>query len=139
MSWTSRNSCSQATHIVYSRKLRSRVTFWRWDRQNKENEWYLAEAVRTKICFAKKVLWNIRQNHRKTSLAESCLGCRPPTLVKEILMNNLFSVNGCKHLWTAAFDLGKHLTTLTIIFDSAENIWNFSLWSSMMLLGKVVF
>ena len=37
-------------------------------------------------------------------------------------MNKPFSVNGCKHLWTAASDLGKYLTTLTFMFDSVQNI-----------------
>ena len=36
-------------------------------------------------------------------------------------MNKCFSVNGYKHLRTAASDLFKYLTTLTIIFDSVEN------------------
>ena len=39
------------------------------------------------------------------------LGFRPAILVKKILINNRFSVNGCEYLWTAASDLGKYLTT----------------------------
>ena len=43
---------------------------------------------------------------------------------KKLLKNKCFSVNGCKHMRTAASDLGKYLTTLTIIFNSVQNIWN---------------
>ena len=52
------------------------------------------------------------------------LCCKPATLVKKILMNKRFSVDGWKHLWTTASDLHNYVTTLTIIFDSVENIWN---------------
>ena len=49
-------------------------------------------------------------------------GCRPATLEKKILMKKCFSVNGCEHLRTTASDLGKYLTTLTMIFDSVGNL-----------------
>ena len=73
--------------------------------------------------FCKKEFGIIRQTHWKASLMETFLGSRSATLVKKkILMNKPFSVNGCKHLWTAASDLGKNLTTLTFMFDSVQNI-----------------
>ena len=82
-----------------------------------------------------KVFWNIRHIHRKKCQAEFfSLRCRPLTLVKKVLMNKHFSVNDCKHLWTSASYLGKYLTTLIIIFDSVENIWNFGLWSNMTIV-----
>ena len=37
-------------------------------------------------------------------------------------MNKHFSGNGCKQLWMAASDLGKYLTTFTIIINFGENI-----------------
>ena len=59
----------------------------------------------------------------KTSQVEFfSLGCRLATLVKKILMYKRFSVNGYKHLRTAASDLGMYRRTLTIKFDSVENI-----------------
>ena len=81
--------------------------------------------------FRKIMFGNIRKINRKTSLANYFLGCRPATLVEKILMNKCFSANGCKHLWMAASDLGKYPKTLTIMFDSVENIWNLPLWSNM--------
>ena len=87
-----------------------------------KNEWYLTEVVTTQTCFAKKcseILGKLTGKHLWGSLF---LDCRPATLVKKILMNKPFSVNRCKHLRTAASDLGKYLTNLTIIFDFVENI-----------------
>ena len=37
-------------------------------------------------------------------------------------MNKQFSVNSFKHRWMATSDLGMYLATLTMIFDSVENI-----------------
>ena len=51
-------------------------------------------------------------------------------------MNRRFPVNGCKHLWTAAPDLGKYLATLAIIFDSVEDIGNFGVWSNLKIVVR---
>ena len=106
-------------------------------------KWYLAKAITTKTCFPKKVFWNIRQTHWKTSLPSLFLGCRPATLLKKILMNKRFSVNGCKHLWTAGCDI--------VPDNFHHHIWLYrkylKFWSkkqsekpgwSMTLLGKAV-
>ena len=66
-----------------------------------------------------EILDKLTGKHLWRSLA---LGCRPAALVKNILMKKLFSLNGCRQLQTAASELDKYLTTLNIIFDSAENI-----------------
>ena len=105
-----------------------------------EKKWYLAEAFTNQMCFLQKVFWNIRQTHRKTSRPVSFLGCRPATLFKKKLMNKRFSVNDCKHLWTAVSDLGKHLTTswpsYLILWKSFEILVYETIWQAW--LGKVV-
>ena len=40
-------------------------------RSTQQRKWYLAGALTTQTCFAKKVFWNIGQTHRKTSLSSS--------------------------------------------------------------------
>ena len=80
----------------------------------KENEWYLAEGVTAQTCFAKKgsvILGKLTGKHLWWSLFS---GFRSATLVKKILMNKLFSVNGCKHLWASASK--SNLRMLTILF-----------------------
>ena len=117
---------SETLHETSQRRIHAGWHCW-WGQRNKENKWYLAEAVTTQTCFARKEFWNIREttgNHLWWSLFS---GCKTATLVKEILMNKPFSVNDYKHLWIAASDLGKYLTTLIMIFDSVQNIWNFGL------------
>ena len=93
-------------------------------RSMQQRKWvYLAEAANTQTCFAKKEFWNIRQTHWNRLQA-----CK---FSKKIILNKPFSVNGCKHLWTAASDLDKYLTSLTTIFDSEQNTWSFGLWSNL--------
>ena len=58
-------------------------------RPAQQRKCYLAEAVTTHECFAKKVL-NIMQTLRKTSLPGAFLGCNPAILFKKILMNKCF-------------------------------------------------
>ena len=91
-------------------------------RSTQQRKWYLAEAVTTQAYFPKKCTEILRKLTGKHLCRSLFFGCSPPTLLKKILMNNRFSVNGCKHLATVASDLGKYLTTLTIIFDSVENM-----------------
>ena len=91
-----------------------------------QRKWYLAEAVTTQTCFPKKIILKYQAKLTEKHLCWSLfLSYRPVTLYKKILMNRCFPVNGCKYLWMAASDFGKSLTTLTIIFDSVEYIWNF--------------
>ena len=86
--------------------------------------------------FRKKVFWNIKQIHTKTVLPESFFRLQACNFFKKVLMNKRYSVNGSKHMRTTASDLGKYLATLTITFDSVENIWNFGQWSNLTTVFK---
>ena len=81
----------------------------------KENEWYLAEAITTQTCFAKKsfvVLGKLTGKHLWWSLFSNFWSA---TLVKKILMNKPFSVNGCKHLWASASESNLRMSTILFL------------------------
>ena len=81
-----------------------------------------------KKVFRKKKRSEILSKLKGKHLCRSFLsGCKPATLLKNIFMDKRFSLNGWEHLRTAASDFGKYLTTLTILFDSVENIRNIGL------------
>ena len=93
----------------------SRVTFYWWGRYNKGNEWYLAEAITNQKCFAKRssvILGKLTEKHLWWSLFSAF---RCAILVKKILINNPFSVNGYKHLWTAASESNLRMSTILIV------------------------
>ena len=62
----------------------------------------------------KKEFCGVRQTHWKTSLVEPFFRLLSATLVKKLLMNKPFSVNGCKNLWASAS--GSTLRMSTILF-----------------------
>ena len=64
--------------------------------------------------FRKKEFCGVRQTHWKTSLVEPFFRLLSATLVKKLLMNKPFSVNGCKNLWASAS--GSNLRMSTILF-----------------------
>ena len=62
----------------------------------------------------KTEFWNIRQFHRKTSLLESFFRLLVCDFSKKD-MNNPFSVNGCKHLWTSASESNLRMSTIMFV------------------------
>ena len=80
----------------------------------KENEWYIAKGLTTQTCFTKKsslILGKLTGKHLWWRLFS---GFRSATLVKKILMNKPFSVNGFKQLRESASE--SNLRMLTILF-----------------------
>ena len=80
----------------------------------KENEWCFAKGATTQRCFAKKssvILGKLTGKHLWWRLFS---GFRSATLVKKILMNKPFSVNGFKQLRESASE--SNLRMLTILF-----------------------
>ena len=142
---TSRNSCSPATHTVCSEVFKDNQNVTKIESNNllmrstKQRKWYFAEAVTTQTVSQKKCSEILGKLTGKHFCRSHFLGCMPATLLKKILMNKRFSVNGYKHLWTTASDFGKYLTTLTIIFDSVDNIWNFGLWNNLVNVVRECF
>ena len=81
----------------------------------KGNEWCLAEAVITQTCFTKKssvILGKLTGKHLWWPLFS---GFRSATLVKKILINKPFSVNGCKHLWASASESNFRISTILFV------------------------
>ena len=76
-------------------------------KSTQQTKWYLAEAVTTQTCFAKKHSEILGIILRNTSVEESFFSFRPAVLLKKRLMNGQFPVSSCKHIWTAASDLGS--------------------------------
>ena len=81
----------------------------------KENEWYLAEAATAQTCFAKEssvVLGKLTGKHLWWSLFSDFWSS---TLVKKILINKPFSVNGCKHPWASASESNLRISTILFL------------------------
>ena len=79
-----------------------------------ENEWCFVKGATTQTCFSKKssvILGKLTGKHLRWRLFS---GFPSATLVKKILMNRPFSVNGLKHLWESASE--SNLRMLTILF-----------------------
>ena len=89
---------------------------YRGGRSIKENERYIAKGLTTQTCFTKKsslILGKLTGKHLWWRLFS---GFRSATLVKKILMNKPFSVNGCKHLWTSASESNLRMSTILFFF-----------------------
>ena len=74
---------------------------------------FIKENAQT--CFAKKssmILGKLTGKHLWWSLFS---GFRSATLVKKILMNKPFSVNGCKHLWASASEYNLRMSTILFL------------------------
>ena len=74
---------------------------------------FIKENAQT--CFAKKssmILGKLTGKHLWWSLFS---GFWSATLVKKILMNKPFSVNGCKHLWASASEYNLRMSTILFL------------------------
>ena len=73
------------------------------------------------------------KTHRKTPVRSLYLACRHETFLKKRLLRRCFPMiffcNSSEHLFHRTPE--NSLTTLTIIFNFVENIWNFGAWSNL--------
>ena len=103
-------------------------------KSTQQTKWYLAEAVTTQMCFAKKHSEILGIILRNTSVVESFFSFRPAVLLKKRLMNGQFPVSSCKHV-NSCFWFRKYLTTLTVILHFVD-IWIFGAWSNLKTMFR---